>query len=77
MQLELLHVTDTVLRSQIENKIAKHKMKKEVIAGGHGKGSRRFTVQHNPEESYDYRRNQGKLQYWLCTMVVCVFGVLI
>jgi len=36
---------------QIENMIAKHKMKQEVIAGGHGKGSRRFTVQHNPEES--------------------------
>jgi hypothetical protein len=57
LQLELLTMQDPVLREQMESTIQKHRMKKQLIEGGHGKGSRRFTVQHNQEESYDYRRN--------------------
>ena len=54
---ELLRTQDPVRKQQMENNITKHKMKQALITGGGGKGSRRFTVQHNPEDSYDYRRN--------------------
>jgi hypothetical protein len=49
---------DPIRRKQYETMIQKLKTEMELLAGGGGSGgvSRRFTVKHNPEESYDYRR---------------------
>lgn len=57
LQFELIHGTkDSIKTKQIETMINKLKMKKELLMNGR---SRRFTVLHQPEESYDYRRNHA------------------
>ena len=49
---------DPIRRKQYETMIQKLKTEMELLLGGGGSGgvSRRFSVKHNPEESYDYRR---------------------
>jgi hypothetical protein len=52
-----MSTSDLVKRQQLEDTIAKHKLKHDMMEGGHGKGSSRFTVKHTPEDSYDHHRN--------------------